>query len=167
MLKKLIVSIICFGVVGILFWSVFGSLTQVGVTDFEVTDVQDISLDSFTLVGTITVDNPSMFVVDIKEITYDMIIVDTGERVGSGSFDAILLGAKETQVIPFRQQVAWSVTLDTALKMLNQEHVYLEIDGIAKVSLLGVYNTERPVKAKIDIKSLLKQQVSVMTSGFI
>lgn len=166
MLKHILVALICIGVVAGVAAVIFGPLSKVGVSDFGIDQVSNVALDGFTLSGTLTVDNPSMFSIEVKGIDYDLIVDSTGESVGTGSIQPFFLSPDSSETVPFVQDVAWKTTLETAMQFLQEEHVYLKIDGTATVTLFNFYEAERPVTGKIDIKPLVKQQVDAMTAGF-
>jgi len=124
---------------------------------FELSGVEDITLDTITLNGNLYVNNPSRLSVPIKEITYEIILEKDNATLSSGVIPGFVLEKNTITKIPFNQKLKYAPTASFALQMATQQHVYANINGKIFIDLPKT-QYEIPFSYKIDIKEAIKQK---------
>lgn len=152
LVNKLVSTAIVLALVAGVIYFLAQGLNQASVERFELTGIKDITTDSFTLSGNLYARNPSKLPIPIRDITYDVVLKDTRERIASGSVPAFVLGAATTTRIPFDQTIRWVPTAELAVRLATQEHVYAIVTGKVHIDLPEIGKYDVPFKAEVDIK---------------
>ena len=157
-LFKIIVPLVV--VAGALFY--FGQgLQDASLEDFELTGIDEITKESFTIIGNLFVKNPSELSVPIDSIDYDVFLKKTGEKIGSGNLPSFTLEKEKVSQIEFNQEIKWIPTAQLAADLLTEDEVYIEVKGKLKINLPKVKEYSIPFSHEVDIKDYIKQFVGL------
>lgn len=143
-------------IVGILFYFSYG-LKDASLEKFEITEIKDVTSNSFILTGNLHVKNPSDISVPIDSVDYDIILKETGEVISSGKINSFILERNAVTKIPFNQKVEWVPTTKFALDIITKEQVFIIVKGNIKINLPQVKEHAIPFSKEIDIKEQIKQ----------
>jgi LEA14-like dessication related protein len=145
-------------VAGALFY--FGQgLQDASLDRFDVTGIDDITTESFTILGNLFVKNPSEISVPIDIIEYDIFLKETGEKIGSGTLPTFTLEKSTTNKIAFNQKMRWIPTAQLAVNLLTKEKVIIEIKGKLRINVPKVKEYSIPFSQETDIQEYVGQFV--------
>jgi len=154
---KLVLPIII--IAGILFYYGQG-LQNASLERFELTGIDGITTESFTLVGNLFVKNPSDLSIPVESIGYEIFLKDTGEKIGSGNLPEFTLEKSKVSKIPFNQEIEWVPSIKLAADLLTKDKVLITVKGKARINLPKVKEYVIPFSAETDIKEYVGQFVS-------
>jgi LEA14-like dessication related protein len=135
-------------------------LEKVSIEKFDLSEIKDISLDSFTLDGNIFLKNPSTLSVPIKSIDYQFILEETGEIIGTGETSSFFLEKEKTTPVYFEQKINWIPAGQAALETITKDSVYMLVKGNIYIDLPKVKEYAIPFEKKVDIKPYTDQFLS-------
>lgn len=146
-------------------------IEKASIEDFQIDEITEFTLDSFTLQGRILVNNPSQLSIPIKSITYDLILEEYREKISSGSIPEFTLEKTTISTIPFYQEVKWVPSTNLILSLITKDEVFLIIKGQARMNIPKIEDYAIPFQTKVDIKpyvqNLADQYVSRDTQNAI
>jgi LEA14-like dessication related protein len=131
-------------------------LGKASLDRFDLTGISGVGADSFTIDGNLYVKNPSKVPVPVQSVTYDVILVETGETISSGRIPSFVLSPGTSQ-IPFNERVNWIPTATLATKLVLQDHVYANVKGVLHVDIPQVDQYDIPFQKQVDIKQYVTQ----------
>ena len=151
-LKWIIVSIVAVLLIiaGILFYPI----TNISAENIEITNVKDVTLKGFTLVGKLYVNNPSMFTIPVKNVNYQLILEKTNDVLFTGTLPPFTLESSHVTKVPFTMSVQLRSTVNLALLMATQKQVDAKIVGTAQLDILG-FKYNYPFESQLDLKEIL------------
>jgi len=158
-MRKLYIGLIAAGAILLILLSYFGiyfySLSKVTLQDVKITQLKDVDLEGFTFGGDIILINNGWLDVEIKNITYDIILEINDTKLGDGVIQGKKLPKDEPVDFPFSTRISWVPSAELAVELLESEEVFIALKG-------DVHVTETitlPIEEKIDIKPFVDQFV--------
>jgi len=150
----IVAVLIALGLYGYLYYD---SLTKLELRDFYVNDLEDLSLDGFTLEGNINVYNGGVLTVGMDHIEYNVTMESTGALLAQGNIEGKKIQSKEITEFSFLATIEWVPTIDTAVELISAEQVNVIIKG--DVYVADIYFTEIivPFEHTVDIKPYVMQ----------
>ena len=133
-------------------------IQDVTVERFTITGLRAISTESFTLTAELVLENPSRIPVQVREVTYDVIVESTDEIISSGSADPFTLhpGLSETHL---ENEVFWRPTPALLGDLLLEDEVIIRVEGTARVGY-PLLSVDIPFSAETDAKAYLREQAT-------
>ncbi len=142
------------------------SLKSVKPTSFQITNVGIDENRNILFEGIIGVENPSLLNAHITEIEYEIILEKTNETIAQGTIEGQTIPRKTTTNFLFSQPLDWMPDTKTGIELMNQEKIYIIIQGKAHAKLLWVFPVSSSFDAKIDVgtyvRNVIQQQVDSM-----
>ena len=168
--KKIIIGVvIALLIIGFVLFNVF-SLKSVKPTSFRVNDISMSKDAGIIFEGVIVVENPSLLDANIESIDYEIILDLTNEVISTGHIDGSIVPSKGSADFTFSQQLDWIPDVSTAMQLMNQEEIYVTIQGTGHAKLLWVIPVSSDFEAKVDIaayiKNTIQQQVQSVMGMF-
>ena len=139
-------------------------ITDASLDHFEITDIKDITTESFVLEASLFVNNPSDISIPIKKVEYTISLKDTGEEIGSGTIDPFTLEKNTITEIPFEQKINWVPTTQLLAQWATQEHVYMIVNGTVTLDVQALEGYELPFNEQVDIKEYTDQFIEEFIS---
>ncbi|MBU0536726.1 MAG: hypothetical protein KKE20_07195 [Nanoarchaeota archaeon] len=136
------------------------SLTKIEYTGMENITFSDISMTGMTMNSQLKLYNGGLVRAKIDNITYDINLESTGERIAEGFIDGKTILAGQAEVFPASSRIHWAPSADAALSLLTQEATYILINGTVHVSELEFTEIGIHFEKQVDIEPYLAQFIS-------
>ena len=142
------------------------SLSKVEFRKITINDLQYVNLTGFSLGGDIELYNGGIIPVSVNNITYSIVLEDSGKELGGGIIYGRLINPKQTKNFSFSNRVNWVPTVEVALGLITPGKTYARLQGTIYIADLGFTEIEVPFEERIDLKEYLKQfAVDKIASG--
>jgi LEA14-like dessication related protein len=132
-------------------------LKEVSLEEFEITGIDQITTESFTIIGNLNVNNPSDVKVPISSIEYLVVLEDTKEEIGSGDIGKFILESETVSKIEFNQKVNWVPTATVASKLVLEDEVWINVVGEIVIDIVKLRDYPLPFSKRVDIKEYVEQ----------
>jgi len=133
------------------------SLSKVEFRKITINDLQYVNLTGFSLGGDIELYNGGIIPVSVNNITYSIVLEDSGKELGGGIIYGRLINPKQTKNFSFSNRVNWVPTVEVALGLITPGKTYARLQGTIYIADLGFTEIEVPFEERIDLKEYLKQ----------
>jgi hypothetical protein len=152
----LVIVLIILAGVGGYFGYYFYALTQLKITDVEISEFTEFNLKGFSFNGHIDMYNPSLISVSIKQIEYAVIFEPTDQLLSSGVLEGTKLPSKQITRIPFQKSINWAPALSLMIQLVTE-------DQPANIVFTGkVFVTDKtaiPFVYKVDVRAYFEKYV--------
>ncbi|MBW2973117.1 LEA type 2 family protein [Candidatus Woesearchaeota archaeon] len=147
--------IILIGVVGY-FVYYFYAFTQLKIADVSVTNLTDFSLKGFSFSGHISVYNPNLISVSIKQVEYDIVFEPTGQLLSAGILEGKKLPSKQITEIPFQKTINWAPALSMVIQLVtSNEPANIVLSG----KVIVTETIKLPFEYKLDLRPYFQKVV--------
>lgn len=157
---KAAIGIIITAIIAFAAYSAFQHLKGISIERFDVNGITDVTANSFTLSGKMYIKNTGRISVPIETVNYDIMLKDSGQRIGTGTIPTFRIDAEKTTEVPFEQEIKWVPTAELAKQYLAKEHIYLTIKGEVRINLPQLKEYGIPFSQDVDIKDYINQFIS-------
>ncbi len=158
--KWLIIGILPLIIIGGILFFLGKDLQKVSLEKFEITGIEKITTDSFTLNGNLYLKNPSKLSIPIKTIEYTVILKEKQQTLSSGTLAGFTLEKNMITKAPFSEQIKLLPTSTLAIELITKDKVFITIKGKIIVDLPEINKYEIPFETEIDMKEVLKEQIN-------
>jgi LEA14-like dessication related protein len=121
------VVIIVIAVAGAAF---FLTLQAPQVEGVSVSSIDSVKLDGFNLTFVVKLYNPNVVGVNIKSLTYDLLLVEGNQVLSTGTIDGVQVPAKDSVEIPIHSTVKFLPAISAAFQTIFTKSVMMNINGI-------------------------------------
>lgn len=126
----------------------YSAYNSIQIDNVNIVDIQDFSLDGFSIIGKIDARNPSSVDLTAKQIKYTAKI---GNFETSDKLYNINLPKKTTTTIDFNARINWGITTEIAKDFLTRSQTILEVKGEVIMLESPIY-VSVPFETQIDLK---------------
>ena len=133
-------------------YSVYQSVQHIQLAEAKVVGIRNLTLKGITLDGELTINNPGFVTVTLENVTYDVLIKENRNILGSGFVPSGSIQAKQNVIIPFTQSVSWKESLNA---LLESKSLVLVVDGTAYIST-PITLLSLPFKTEVDAMPYLR-----------
>ncbi len=128
------------------------SMQQVELHDVRITDVKMKGITALTLTGDVDVHNGGFLKFNVKNITYSIIVEESGNTFTSGIVEGGLLKAGETKTFPFENEINIMTSSETILIFLNSNNTYVMVKGTITLA----NDLKVPFEKRIDLSPYME-----------
>jgi len=131
-------------------------IQDITIEDIEIGEPRNITTSSFTIDVSIFIRNPSGLTVPIESLSYNIVLKNTEEQIGTGSTPPFKINKRSTTKIPLTQTFTFEQQM--ALQLAQQPSV-LAVMKIEATAKLSVIETTIPFEIEVDIKPYVDQYI--------
>jgi hypothetical protein len=129
------------------------SLSQVQITAVDIGGIQEISLDGFSINGSVELKNAGIMPVSMDHIEYNVVLQATNQTLAKGYIEGGSLSPRESVRFPLQNNVSWAPTLDVALRLFDEGDSYVLVKGTAYIGP----GMKLPFEQRVNLEAYLKQ----------
>jgi LEA14-like dessication related protein len=122
------VVIIVIAVAGAAF---FLTLQAPQVQGVSVRSIDNVSSSGFNLTFVIKLYNPNVVGVDVKSVTYTLLLVEGNQVLSTGAINGVQIPAQGSVEIPIHSTVNFIPAISAAFQTIFQKSVMININGVA------------------------------------
>ncbi len=139
------------------------SLQQVEFHDVKINDVEIKSLGAFTLIGEVDVYNGGFLRFNVKNITYAIIMEESGNVLTDGFIQGGHLAAGETKTFPFENEIHMMESGAAILNFIKSENTHVRVKGV----IILANNIKIPFEKRIDLGLYLEEFTEQNINPFV
>jgi LEA14-like dessication related protein len=106
------------------------------VEGVSVSSIDSVSLKGFNLTFVVKLYNPNVVGVNIKSLTYDLILVEGNQVLSTGTIDGVQVPARGSVEIPIQSTVNFLPAISAAFQTIFTKSVMMNINGIVTAHTL-------------------------------
>ena len=125
------------------------------VQGVSVSSIDNVSRSGFTLTFVIKLYNPNVVGVNIKSLTYNLVLTSSNQVLSTGSATGIQVPARGSVDIPIQSTIYFGAALSTVVQAL----LMMNVNGVVTVHPLGI-DVSVPFSQTFDAYPYISSQVS-------
>ena len=136
MIKQLLIgAVVIILLLGGLLWYLSQGIEDVSLERVSLEGISEITTESLTIQGSLYLHNPSNLPVPVDNITYDVLIGDAQEKIGTGVIQGFLLAPQTTTQTMLDQEIFYESTTRAAINLLRGDADTITVQGTIYVDL--------------------------------
>lgn len=108
------------------------------VQGVSVSSIDNVSRSGFTLTFVIKLYNPNVVGVNIKSITYNLLLTSSNQVLSAGTSDGIQIPARGSVDIPIQSTIYFGSAISTVVQAILTKSVMMNINGVVTAHPLGI-----------------------------
>jgi len=100
------------------------------VQGVSVSSIDNVSRSGFTLTFVIKLYNPNVVGVNIKAITYNLLLTSSNQVLSTGTSDGIQIPARGSVDIPIQSTIYFGSAISTVLQAILTKSVMMNLNGV-------------------------------------
>ncbi len=144
------------------FGATLHSLSSVSFESFELSALENVSLEGFEIGGKLGLKNNGLMSVDIKEINYSVELEGKDKSLAVGKIDSGTLVPGKIVFFDLHSRIKWSDLVDSAADLVVDRDQYALIRGRVTVGSAGFFSAEIPFEQRVSLKPLIDQYVELV-----
>jgi len=100
------------------------------VQGVSVSSIDNVSRSGFTLTFVIKLYNPNVVGVNIKSITYNLLLTSGNQILSTGTSDGIQIPARGSVDIPIQSTIYFGSAISTVLQAILTKSVMMNLNGV-------------------------------------
>jgi LEA14-like dessication related protein len=121
------VVIIVIAVAGAAF---FLTLQAPQVQGVSVRSIDNVSRSGFTLTFVIKLYNPNIVGVNVKSVTYNLLLTEGNQVLSNGTSDGVQIPAQGSVEIPIQSTIYFNSAISTAFQTIFSKSVIMNLNGV-------------------------------------
>jgi LEA14-like dessication related protein len=97
----------------------------------SISSVDNVSSSGFNLTFVIKLYNPNVVGVDVKSVTYTLLLVESNQVLSTGAIDGVQIPAQGSVEIPIKSTVNFIPVISVAFQSIFSKSVMMNINGVA------------------------------------
>jgi LEA14-like dessication related protein len=126
-----------------------------GVT---ITSIDNVSRSGFTFTFSVKIYNPNIIGVTVKDITYNLLLADSGKLVSNGKSAGAYIQPRGTTELFITSTVYYGSAASTVIQALLKNSVPMDVNGVATAHLL--IDVQVPFDQSFDAYPLIQNATS-------
>jgi LEA14-like dessication related protein len=126
-----------------------------GVT---ITSIDNVSGSGFTFTFSVKIYNPNIVGVTVKDITYNLLLADSGKLVSNGTSEGAYIQPRGTTELNVTSTVYYGSVASTAIQALLTNSVPMDVNGVVTAHLL--IDVQVPFNQSFDAYPLIQNATS-------
>jgi LEA14-like dessication related protein len=126
-----------------------------GVT---ITSIDNVSGSGFTFTFSVKIYNPNIIGVTVKDITYNLLLADSGKLVSNGKSAGAYIQPRGTTELNITSTVYYGSVASTAIQALLKNSVPMDVNGVVTAHLL--IDVQVPFDQSFDAYPLIQNATS-------
>ncbi|MGZ4906391.1 MAG: LEA type 2 family protein [Halobacteriota archaeon] len=108
------------------------------VEGVSITSIDNVSRSGFTFTFSVKIFNPNIIGITVKDITYNLVLSDTGKLVSNGTSGGAYIQPRGTTELLITSTVFYGSAASTAIQALLSKSIPMDVNGAVTVHpLLG------------------------------
>jgi LEA14-like dessication related protein len=103
------------------------------VQGVSVSSIDNVSRSGFTLTFVIKLYNPNVVGVNIKSITYNLLLTSSNQVLSTGTSDGVQVPARGSVEIPIQSTIYFGGAIGTVVQALLAKSVMMNVNGVVTV----------------------------------
>ncbi|MGZ4848589.1 MAG: LEA type 2 family protein [Halobacteriota archaeon] len=108
------------------------------VQGVSVSSIDNVSRSNATLTFVIKLYNPNVVGVNIKSISYNLLLTSSNQVLSTGTSDGIQIPARGSVDIPIQATIDFRSAISTVVQAVLSKSVMMNINGVVTVHPLGI-----------------------------
>lgn len=108
------------------------------VQGVSVSSIDNVSRSGFTLTFVIKLYNPNVVGVNIKSITYNLLLTSSNQVLSTGTSDGIQIPARGSVDIPIQSTVYFGSAISTIVQAILTKSLMMSLNGVVTAHPLGI-----------------------------
>ncbi|MGZ4862268.1 MAG: LEA type 2 family protein [Halobacteriota archaeon] len=108
------------------------------VQGVSVSSIDNVSRSNATLTFVIKLYNPNVVGVNIKSISYNLLLTSSNQVLSTGTSDGIQIPARGSVDIPIQATIDFRSAISTLVQAVLSKSVMMSINGVVTVHPLGI-----------------------------
>jgi LEA14-like dessication related protein len=105
------------------------------VESVKVSSIDNVTRSGFTFTFVIKLYNPNVAGVNVKSITYDLLLAENNQKLGNGTSSEFQVPARGSVEIPVQTTIYFSSVISAAFQTIFTKSVMMNLNGVATVQL--------------------------------
>ena len=105
------------------------------VESVKVSSIDNVTRSGFTFTFVIKLYNPNVAGVNVKSITYDLLLAENNQKLGNGTSGEFQVPARGSVEIPVQTTIYFSSMISAAFQTIFTKSVMMNLNGVATVQL--------------------------------
>jgi LEA14-like dessication related protein len=106
------------------------------VESVSVRSIDNVTRSGFTFTFLIKLYNPNVVGVNVKSVTYDLLLAESNQVLGNGTGGEFQVPARGSVEIPIQTSIYFSGVISAAFQTIFTKSVMMNLSGVATVHLL-------------------------------
>lgn len=120
-------------VIGVAAAAFFLTLQPPQVESVSVSSIDNLSSSGFNLTFVVKLYNPNFVGVNIKSLTYNLLLVDGNQLLSTGVIDGVQIPARASVDIPLQSTINFGPVISAAFQTIFTRSVMMDLNGVVTV----------------------------------
>ncbi|MGZ4914846.1 MAG: LEA type 2 family protein, partial [Halobacteriota archaeon] len=103
------------------------------VEGVSITSIDNVSRSGFTFTFSVKIFNPNIIGITVKDITYNLVLSDTGKLVSNGTSGGAYIQPRGTTELLITSTVFYGSAASTAIQALLSKSIPMDVNGAVTV----------------------------------
>ncbi len=136
-MRKIVIAVILVVAIIIIAGAAFVLTLQAPqVEGVNIRSIDDISISGFTFTFSVKIYNPNIIGITVKDITYNLLLADSGRVVSNGTSGGAYIQPRGTTELFITSTVYYGSAARTAIQALLSNSIPMDVNGAATVHAL-------------------------------
>ncbi len=129
------------------------------VEGVNISSIDNVSRSGLTLTFSVKIYNPNIIGVTVKDITYNLLLADSGKLLSNGTSGGAYIQPRSTTELFITSTIYYGSAASTAIQALLSKTVPMDVNGVATAHL-SIIDVQVPFDHSFDAYPLIRNATS-------